>query len=50
METFRSLAEVEALRKELGLDSDEALQLLHAIMERGRRSGIDHCPHCGKGI
>ena len=42
--------ELEALRKELGLDSDEALQLLHAIMERGRRSGIDHCPHCGKGI
>lgn len=42
--------ELEELRKELGMDSDEALNLLHSIMERGRRSAPDHCPHCGRSI
>jgi voltage-gated potassium channel len=42
--------ELEKLRKELGLDSDEALQLLHAIMERSRHPEVDRCPHCGKSI
>jgi len=42
--------ELEELRKELGLESDEALQLLRSVMERGRRAVAKRCPHCGKHI
>ncbi len=41
---------LEQLRKELGLDSDEALSLLHTIMQRVRDTPVSHCPHCGKDI
>ena len=39
--------QLERLRRELGLDSDEALQLLRAIAEK---SGPGTCPHCGKQL
>ncbi len=42
--------QLEELRKELGLESDEALQLLRSVMERGRRAAAKSCPHCGKRI
>ena len=42
--------ELEELRKELGLHTEDALHLLHSILERGRR-GVPHsCPHCGRSL
>ncbi|MGB5512089.1 MAG: ion transporter [Woeseiaceae bacterium] len=41
---------LEELRKELGLDSDEALQLLDAIMHQTRQNILDKCPHCGERL
>ena len=42
--------ELEELRKELGLTSKEALNLMHSILERGRRGVPHNCPHCGKSL
>ena len=42
--------ELEELRKELGLDTEDALHLLHRILARGRRTARDSCPHCGKSL
>ena len=42
--------QLENLRKELGLDSDEALQLLDSIMHQARHSVPSECPHCGKNL
>ncbi len=42
--------QLESLRKELGIDSDEALQLLRAILEEARESAPTSCPHCGKPV
>lgn len=41
---------LEEIRKELGLDSDEALQLLDGIMHQARHSIPGECPHCGKSL
>jgi len=41
---------LEELRKELGMDSDEALRLLHTMVERARSSAADVCPHCGERL
>ncbi len=41
---------LEELRKELGLDSDESLQLLDAIMHEIRDSKPSKCPHCGEHL
>jgi voltage-gated potassium channel len=41
---------LEELRKELGLDSDEALQLLDRIMHQARDTVPGKCPHCGKSL
>ncbi len=41
---------LEELRKELGLDSDEALQLLDSIMHQAKQNTLDKCPHCGEGL
>ncbi len=41
---------LEELRKELGIDSDEALQQLHYILEEARDSRPKLCPHCGKSV
>lgn len=42
--------QLERIRKELGLDSDEALQLLHTILHEAQESVPTNCPHCGKGL
>ena len=42
--------ELEELRKELGLDSDEALQLLHTKLQQARRAVPKSCPHCGESL
>jgi len=41
---------LEDLRKELGLDSDEALELLHSMMRRARARDFSSCPHCGERL
>jgi len=41
---------LEELRKELGLDSDEALQLLDSMMQQARHAGFSKCPHCGERL
>lgn len=41
---------LEALRKELGIDSDAALQLLRAVRQQARESAPAKCPHCGKSM
>lgn len=41
---------LEELRKELGLDSDEALELLDSVIQRAREAGPGECPHCGQAI
>jgi voltage-gated potassium channel len=42
--------QLEKLRKELGMDSDEALQLLQEILQEAREAGLGSCPHCGKPL
>lgn len=42
--------ELEELRKELGLDSDAALQLLHTKLQQVREGVPKSCPHCGEDI
>ena len=41
---------LEELRKELGLDSEESLQLLDTIMHEIRHSKTHKCPHCGEQL
>jgi len=41
---------LERLRKELGLDSDEALQLLDSIMRQAQHTTLTKCPHCGETL
>ncbi len=42
--------ELEELRKELGLKSDDALQLLDNVLRRSRYRETDMCPHCDKPL
>ena len=42
--------ELEKLRRELGLDSEEALHLLDSMMRQMRSRRTDVCPHCGKPL
>ena len=42
--------QLEELRKELGLDSDEALQLLDNLMRQARDGAPSECPHCGEAL
>ena len=42
--------QLERLRKELGIDSDEAFQLLRSIREQAVESASTRCPHCGESI
>ncbi len=42
--------ELEELRKELGLDSAEALQLLHTKLHQAKQAGPKSCPHCGEDL
>lgn len=39
--------QLEKLRRELGLDSEEALQLLHEMLQRAKQKPLSRCPHCG---
>ena len=39
---------LEELRRELGLTSTEALQLLESMLENARTQTHGKCPHCGK--
>ncbi len=41
---------LEALRKELGLDSDEALHLLRSGLQQAQHTAPTTCPHCGKQL
>ena len=41
---------LEELRKELGLDSDEARQLLDSMMHQIRHASPAKCPHCGERL
>ncbi len=40
--------QLETLRKDLGIDSEEALQQLRSILEE--RAATSTCPHCGKAV
>ena len=41
---------LEELRKELGLHSDEALHLLHGMLQKARAATLARCPHCGNPL
>lgn len=41
---------LEELRKELGIDSDEALEQLRSVLEEARKSPPTVCPNCGKSV
>ncbi len=42
--------ELEKLRKELGLETDDAIHLIDTMMRQHRTTQIEHCPHCGKSL
>lgn len=42
--------ELEQLRRELGLDPDEALHLLDGMMREIKSRKQETCPHCGKAL
>ena len=42
--------QLEELRRELGLRSDEALQLLHGMLQQARQTTLARCPHCGNAL
>ncbi|MDJ0905859.1 MAG: ion transporter [Woeseiaceae bacterium] len=41
---------LEGLRRDLGLRSDEALQLIQGMLDEARQSRLSHCPHCGEHL
>ena len=41
---------LEELRRELGLNTDEALQLLHGMLQKAREATPASCPHCGESL
>jgi voltage-gated potassium channel len=41
---------LEALRKELGLDPEEALQVLNGVLQQLRHDTRGECPHCGQPL
>ena len=43
-------SELEELRRELGLDSEEALRLLHTKLQEARQAAPKACPHCGEDL
>ncbi len=42
--------QLEELRKELGIDSEQALQQLHSILQQARQAASSRCPHCGEAL
>ncbi len=43
-------SELERLRKELGIDSEEAIQQLRRLLDEARQPAQATCKHCGKPI
>jgi voltage-gated potassium channel len=41
---------LEELRRELGLRSDEALHILHGLLQEARQNTHAKCPHCGERL
>lgn len=41
---------LEELRRELGLHSDEALRLLHGMLQKAKSATLAKCPHCGNAL
>lgn len=41
---------LEEMRKELGLDSDEGLQILDSMLRQARQNQLKTCPHCNKAL
>lgn len=39
--------QLEGLRRDLGLRSDEALHLIHGMLQEARQTTLSHCPNCG---
>jgi len=42
--------QLEELRKDLNIDSEEALNQLRVVMEQLKEAGPANCPHCGKSL
>lgn len=42
--------QLEELRKELGLDSEEALEQLHRVIQQAKHNSLTKCPHCGEHL
>lgn len=42
--------QLEKLRLELGLDTEESLQVLHTVIQDIRQQSHTECPHCGKQL
>ncbi|MBL7003797.1 MAG: ion transporter [Gammaproteobacteria bacterium] len=42
--------ELEELRKQLGLNPDDAIQLMDAVIRAAKPLQISECPHCGKNL
>ena len=41
---------LEGLRRDLGLRSDEALQLIHGMLQQARQTSLSNCPNCGHAL
>lgn len=41
---------LEEFRKELGLDSDDALHLLRSMIRQAKQTSLAKCPHCGERL
>ena len=42
--------QLETLRRELNLDTEESMQLLHTVIQDIRHQAPGECPHCGKRL
>jgi voltage-gated potassium channel len=42
--------ELEKMRKDLGLEADEAIHLVDTMMRQNQMIHMDHCPHCGQPL
>ncbi len=46
----KDLMQLEGLRRELGLRSDEALHLIRDMLHEARDAQLSNCPHCGEDL
>lgn len=42
--------ELEKLRRNLGLEADDAIQLIDNMLRQHQSTHMEHCPHCGKSL